>query len=156
MQTTETITEMQEGAAATMACLLCRQLRAFEQFLLAPNGFTFSAFCCDCRLHQAAEVRALQRAYARGGASVDPQRAAEFRQAALEACLLPWLKRLAGRRILRGKGVRLLPEDYAIKLAKLPDRVANIVGKTYSERGDDADLADDTGMGMIRDLLLDL
>lgn len=142
--------------AAMMACLLCRQGRTFAQFLLAPNGFTFSAFCRDCRLQRADEVRALQRAYARGGAAIDPQRAAEFRQAALEACLLPWLKRLAGKRISKGKGVNLMPEEYAVKLAKLPDRVANIVGKTYSERGDDAELADDTAVGRIRDLLLEL
>ena len=34
--------------------------------------------------------------------------------------------------------------------------VATIVGKTYAERGDDAPLADDVALMLIRDLLLDL
>lgn len=49
-----------------------------------------------------------------------------------------------------------MAEEYAKKLAKLPDRVAAIVGKTYSERGDAFELADDQAMGMIRDLLFEL
>lgn len=53
-------------------------------------------------------------------------------------------------------------EDYAVQLAKLPDRVAAIVGKTYTELGDEHDpekpghLCDDTAMELIRDLLMNL
>jgi hypothetical protein len=36
------------------------------------------------------------------------------------------------------------------------NRVATVVGKTYAERGDDAQLADDEALMLVRDLLLDL
>lgn len=49
-----------------------------------------------------------------------------------------------------------LAEEYAVGLAKLPDRIAAIIGKTYAERGDAFELADDTAVGMIRDLLNEL
>ncbi len=49
-------------------------------------------------------------------------------------------------------------EDNARKLAKLPDRIAMIVGKTAVEQGDAWDeekggLCDDTALMKIRDLL---
>ncbi|HKO43378.1 MAG TPA: hypothetical protein VJU84_08810 [Pyrinomonadaceae bacterium] len=44
-------------------------------------------------------------------------------------------------------------EEYATKLAKLPDRVAAIVGKTYAVEGDAAVMRDDQALMMIRDLL---
>ena len=46
--------------------------------------------------------------------------------------------------------------DYATKLAKLPDRIAAIVGKTYAENGDSATIADDEALMRIRDLLVEL
>lgn len=47
-------------------------------------------------------------------------------------------------------------EDYALKVAKFPDRVAAIIGKTGAEMGDSATLADDEGLMRIRDLLFEI
>jgi hypothetical protein len=51
-----------------------------------------------------------------------------------------------------------MPEahEYATKLAKLPDRIGAIVGKTFTVQGDGASIADDQALGMIRDLLEEL
>ena len=46
--------------------------------------------------------------------------------------------------------------EYATKLAKLPARIAAIVGKTYTVQGDGAVMADDQALSMIRDILEDL
>jgi hypothetical protein len=46
--------------------------------------------------------------------------------------------------------------EYATRLAKLPDRIAAIVGKTYTVQGDEASMADDQALSMIRDLLEEL
>lgn len=142
--------------AATVACLLCKQERNAADFLLARNGFTFSAFCAHCRVNRADEVKRVQRTFARGEEYVDPQRVAEFRQSALEARILPVLQAFARRRINKRKGVRGLAEECAVKLARLPERVAAIVGKTYAVQGDSCELADDEALGRIRDLLLEL
>ena len=47
-------------------------------------------------------------------------------------------------------------DSLSAKVAKLPDRVASIVGKTYAEMGDAATLEDDTALMMIRDLLFEI
>ena len=47
-------------------------------------------------------------------------------------------------------------EDYATQLARLPDRVAAIVSKTYAVLGDDQVIANDQALMMIRDLLDEL
>ena len=47
-------------------------------------------------------------------------------------------------------------EEYAVKVAKLPDRIAAIVAKTYAVMGDGAQLADDEALMMIRDRLDEL
>lgn len=47
-------------------------------------------------------------------------------------------------------------EEYAVKIAKLPDRIAAIIGKTYAEQGDASVLADDEALMKIRDLLNEL
>lgn len=57
------------------------------------------------------------------------------------------------RQILRQKEVNMSATDVARKLAKLPDRIAVIVSKTYSVCGDDFKLADDQAVTRIRDLL---
>lgn len=43
------------------------------------------------------------------------------------------------------------PEEYAVKVAKLPDRVAAVLGKTYAVMGDAATLDSDTALMMILD-----
>jgi hypothetical protein len=67
-----------------------------------------------------------------------------------------FIQALAERRIQKGKGVKWMPEEYAVRLAKLPERMAAIVGKTYRVQGDSAPLADDTAVSMICDLLDEL
>jgi len=136
-------------------CLLCRQGREATEFLLAKNGFTFSAFCSYCRINSPEEVKRIQRSFARGDIWADPRGTAEKRQCALEARILPILQAFGHRRNLKRKGVNLMAEEYAVWLAKLPDRVAVIVAKTYAEMGDSAVLTDDEALGRIRDLLLD-
>ncbi|HYP29382.1 MAG TPA: hypothetical protein VE262_21910 [Blastocatellia bacterium] len=58
--------------------------------------------------------------------------------------------------LYKRKGVIQVPEEAAVKLAKLPERIAVIVGKTYVVKGDGAELADDEALGMICDLLNEL
>jgi phosphatidate phosphatase APP1 len=70
---------------------------------------------------------------------------------------LIFLRRLGERRILMGRGKEgMTPEEYATKVAKLPDRVAAIIGKTGAEMGDSATLADDEALMRIRDLLFEI
>lgn len=52
-----------------------------------------------------------------------------------------------------GKSCMGRAEDQATKLAKLPDRIAAVVGKTYAVRGDAFEMADDEALGRIQDLL---
>lgn len=73
-----------------------------------------------------------------------------------QQAVLPFLTALAERRIERGKGVKGMPEEYAVRLAKLPERIAAIAGKTYAKLQDDYKLADDEALGMICDLLDEL
>ncbi|MET0466775.1 MAG: hypothetical protein ABW007_26680 [Chitinophagaceae bacterium] len=47
-------------------------------------------------------------------------------------------------------------ERYAVKLAKLPDRIAAVIGKTYAVKGDGFEIADDQAVMMIRDLVEEL
>ena len=47
-------------------------------------------------------------------------------------------------------------EDQATKLVKLPDRVATIIGKTFSVKGDSWEIDDTQALVMIRDLLDEL
>lgn len=55
-----------------------------------------------------------------------------------------------------GRGVNQLPEEEAVKVLRLPERIAAIVGKTFAEMGDGAELSDDEALGRIRDLLFDI
>lgn len=66
------------------------------------------------------------------------------------------VQRRVERLLYRPKGVSLLAEELAVKIAKLPDRVATIIGKSGAELGDAALLADDTALMKIRDLLLEI
>src|SRR5438105_3751068 len=51
--------------------------------------------------------------------------------------VLRFAREVARRRIQkRREWIHMVPEQYAVKLAKLPDRVAAIVGKTYAVMGD--------------------
>lgn len=50
----------------------------------------------------------------------------------------------------------MVPKYDAMKVIRLPDRIAAIVGKTYAVMGDGAKLADDEALTRIRDLLEEL
>jgi hypothetical protein len=89
---------------------------------------------------------------------------AQVRQERIERTL-DTLTRLS--RIRKAKGrTQGMPEDYAIALAKFPDRVAAIVGKTFVVRGSDAFdetklakgevLSDDEALAKLKDLLDEL
>jgi hypothetical protein len=77
----------------------------------------------------------------------------------------PWLLwfclALARKRYHRRNGGRCMkqPQEYATKLAKLPDRIAAIVAKTYAVKGDAAiadGVTDDEALVRIMDLINDL
>jgi hypothetical protein len=50
--------------------------------------------------------------------------------------------------------LELTPEQTTLLEGKLHDRIAAVIAHTYTELGDAATLADDEGLAMIRDLLL--
>jgi hypothetical protein len=106
--------------------------------------------CAECRGREF-EVRELER-----HREIYRRKHPDFRPHLKRKAAMELVRRLAERRLQKGKGVSLMPEEFAVRLAKLPDRIAAIVGKTYSEKGDSAELADDTAVGMIRDLLNEL
>jgi hypothetical protein len=56
----------------------------------------------------------------------------------------------------RGWEVSTLAEEYAVQLAKLPERIAAIIGKTYAVQQDAATLPDDEAISRINDLLYEL
>jgi hypothetical protein len=76
--------------------------------------------------------------------------------AVFQARVMDMLREIARRQIGRGKGVKWMPEEYAVKLKKFPERVAAIVAKTYAELGDSAQISDDEAVSRIRDLLNEL
>ena len=65
---------------------------------------------------------------------------------------------LARKRYHRRKEGKCMtePRDYALKLAKLPDRIATIIGKSVAEVGDDFSICDEEALHLIRNLLLEL
>jgi hypothetical protein len=69
-----------------------------------------------------------------------------------------FLLALARKRYHQRKEGTCMPNahEYATRLAKLPDRIAAIVGKTHTVQGDQAEMADDQALSMIRDLLEEL
>lgn len=79
-----------------------------------------------------------------------PQRIRRARQDRVLSALLTI------QELVRRKGIRGMAEQQALKMAKLPERIAAIVAKTYTVFGDGAPVADDEALGMIRDLLDEL
>lgn len=125
----------------TMECPLCRESREWTEFLLGPGNPLLVAICGTCRQNRRDEARRLVR-----------MTRAEVRRRVLNTLL--GLARI--RSVYQRKGVKHLPEELAVLLQKLPDRVASIVGKTFAVMGDAAQLADDEAISRIRDLLLEI
>jgi hypothetical protein len=129
-------------------CAGCRRPRRLRQFL--DGRGPSHANCAQCREK---ESRNRKRTRERDAYR---KRHPGFQRYLKRRAAMVFIQALAVRRIQKGKGVNWMPEEYAVRLAKLPDRIAAIIGKTYSEVGDSAPLADDTAVGMIRDLLNEL
>lgn len=131
----------------TRLCPVCGERRLTTEFIASKKQKGLNLFCNGCRQNNPEGVRRFLRA-GRPVQKVDRREVTRF------------LRELARRRIAKRRGIKMTAEMYAVKLAKLPDRIAAIVGKTYAELGDawDADkhLCDDTAMMMIRDLVNDL
>ncbi|HKV41696.1 MAG TPA: hypothetical protein VJX67_21005 [Blastocatellia bacterium] len=66
------------------------------------------------------------------------------------------LRVIAWRLVEKGRGGTNMPEELAIKMRRLPDRLAAIVGKTFAIQGDDASLPDDEALTRIAELLSDI
>jgi hypothetical protein len=135
-----------ELAGPVRHCEVCGQLRSSADFL-SHRGKTFNPFCRFCwRFNRKKVIQFL-------GDWKETNRREQQRK----RLVLTFLRALAQRRFSkRGDINGMTPDDYAAKVAKLPDRVAAIVGKTYAEIGDAATLADDTALMMIRDLLFEI
>jgi len=50
--------------------------------------------------------------------------------------------------------VRVKPQQYNAEIVELIDRIAAVISKSYAERGDATQLADDEAIEMIRDILI--
>jgi hypothetical protein len=132
----------------TRLCPVCGERRAVKEFQIRRRSERqrgrLNIYCNPCRLNNREGVR---RFFASGKPVVNVNRRE----------VIKMLRELARRRIQKGRvRIQMLPEEYATKTAKLPDRIAAIVAKTYAVRGDAADVADDQALMMIRDLLDEL
>lgn len=129
--------------SATRLCPVCGQMRPVADFLISKKRRSLNIFCNECKRTNKDGVRR----FLSGGR---PASVINRKQ------IIKVLRELARRRISKREGIRMTTDEYALKAAKLPDRVAAIVGKTYAEQGDAAQLADDEALMMIRDLLIEL
>lgn len=145
-----------EFAAITILlsyCAGCLQDRPRAEFLSAPGSSLVVGSCVSCRR----EAKGNRNAKRRPPQLILDKRSGELiRPSEYQARVIRVLREISLRRIQKGKGVNELPEEHAVRLSKLPERIAAIIGKTYAERGDACELADDEAVGMIRDLLFEL
>jgi hypothetical protein len=125
-------------------CVVCGDMKPPLEFQASKRRRVLNIFCNECKKNPSAVKEALS--------------VPRLKPRVPRRDVLLFFRRLAERRIARGKEVknRMSAEEFALKAAKLPERVAAIVGKTYAEMGDAATLADDEAVMMIRDLLLEL
>ena len=133
------------GGGPERLCPVCGQRRPVDDFRLKRRRRELNLFCNGCRLSDKEGVRRFLRA----GRTLAPPPARRKE-------LLLLLREVACRRILKGRRVQMSADEYAVKAVKLADRIAAVVGKTYAEMGDAAQLADDEAIMRIRDYLLEL
>ncbi len=129
-------------AGRSRACVVCGGMKPPAAFQPKRRGRALNLYCNDCAKQSANVRRALQ-----------PRRSplADNARAIHKA-----LTRLGASQIRR-KGVKgMTPEELAVRLRKLPERIAAVVGKSYAVKGDSFELADDEIVGRIRDLLDEL
>jgi hypothetical protein len=132
----------------TRLCPVCGERRAVKEFQIRRRSerarARLNVYCNPCRLNNREGVR-------RFFASGQPVAKVNRRE------LIKLMRELARRRIQKGRvGIHMTAEEYAVKAAKLPDRIAAVVAKTYAVQGDAAQIADDQALMMVRDLLDEL
>lgn len=130
-------------AARLRLCPACGERKMPGAFQFRKKFRVLGIVCAECWRERPGEARRLLRV---------AMPLMKFHRRAI----IEFLRARAQRRIEKGKEVKWMPEEYAVKVAKLPDRIAAIVGKTFAEMGDAATIADDEGLMKIRDLLLEL
>ncbi|MCP9496257.1 MAG: hypothetical protein MSG64_17575 [Pyrinomonadaceae bacterium MAG19_C2-C3] len=124
-------------------CPVCGEMKPGRAFHFA-NYKALSMVCSDCLQHRRAEAKRVFQL------ELPPSRM-------YRAFVNDMLQRQGKKRILKRKeGMKMTAEEYALKVAKLPERIAAIIGKTFAEMGDAAQLADDESLMRIRDLLLEI
>lgn len=133
---------------ATRLCPVCGERKAPKEFVPRAGRKRrtgLNPYCNRCRLDNKQGVKGLFYA----GRPALKGRGHDATQ---------FLTVLARRRLAKGRrGIQhMTAEEYATKLAKLPDRVAAVVAKTYAVMGDDFQVADDQALMMIRDYLDEL
>lgn len=129
----------------TRLCPVCGERRAVKEFQIRRRSQRqrgrLNVYCNPCRLNNREGVR-------RFFSSGKPVAKVNRRE------VIKLMREVARRRIQKGRvRIHMTPEEYARWLAKLPDRVAAVIGKTYAVMGDGFQVADDQAVMMIRDLL---
>lgn len=109
-----------------------------------------SRSCIACTADPDRELIGYLRDFARQGRSSSVLRKVPYTR---NKELMGLLTRIVRQGLHKRKGVRKVAEETAVRLARLPERIAAIVGKTYVVKGDGAELSDDEALGMICDLL---
>jgi hypothetical protein len=126
---------------ATRLCPVCGDMKPVREFIPRGRARGLNLYCNNCRLHDKEGVKRLFRVGR-------PTLRANRREA------IRYLRALAHRRLAKKEGSFLMrPEKYAMKVAKLPERIAAVVGKTYAVMGDAFEVADDEALMRIRDYL---
>jgi len=131
-------------------CPVCGEIKLLGDFKVKKRSRVLDMVCAGCRRDNPEAVREFYR----------PERSVlEIHKGAI----ISFLTALAERRISRGKEAKGMgdemghtPSEYAARVAKLPDRIAAIISKTYAEMGEAFTLSDDEANMMIRDLLNEL
>lgn len=127
-------------------CPVCGLQKPAKEFQTRSYGGKstqrLNLYCNNCRLHNKESVRR----FLSSGQKPETVNRRE---------VVRFARELARRRNQR-RGIPMDAEKYATRLAKLPDRIAAVVGKTYAVKGDAFEIADDQAVMMIRDLIDEL
>lgn len=132
-------------------CPVCQMPKYRHEFRRSNRNAKTNVICWQCRHDNPQAVREF---YAVGkGIFFKPETEAEFQTKV--SSVRNFLSLQNERRKIKGKEVIEMQkiEKQAVALAKLPGKVAAIIGKTYSIRGDDFTLSDDEAIQRIRDAL---
>jgi hypothetical protein len=147
----------QKQIAATAVLLFycegCGQDRPSIDFLAFPGSALLVDSCIGCRRRAKGNRNAKRR---QPQLILDRRSGMLIRKSDFQLRVMEVLREICRRRNQRRGGMKEMPEEQAVRLRKLPERIASIIGKTYAEQGDACKLADDEAVGMIRDLLLEL